>query len=385
MSSTLSTAAAITGIGEVGYSRSAPEQSELALELGAALLAISDAGLQPRDIDGLIPFGPAGACAEDIITNLGLGDLKFSAHTPLGGASAVAAIQCAALAIHAGLCRHVLVSLGRNGMERKIGARLNAFPQFKAVREFEQPSGMSAPAQLYAPMARRHMELFGTTSADFAEIALSTRLHAMRNPMALMTAPMIVEDHQASRVIADPLRLFDCSIESNGGAAFIVSTAQTAPDLAQHPVLVAGVAEGHPDEPLAISQRADLTTLGTARAAERAFAMAGIGPEDIDLAEIYDCFTYIVLCQIEDLGFCEKGEGGAFVQSGVLRPGGALPVNTHGGLLSQAHMAGYNHVTELVRQLRHAAGPAQVPGAQTGLVTGFGDMGDGAVAILRRG
>src|SRR5439155_2647134 len=135
-----------------------------------------------------------------------------------------------------------------------------------------------------------------------------------------------------------------CSLESDGGAAIVVSAAERARDLAKPTVLVAGIAEGHPDSPSAITQRADIATLGTAKAAPKAFAMAGVGPDDIDVAEIYDCFTYTVLCEIEDLGFCRKGEGGPFGEGGAIALGGRLPVNTHGGLLSQAHMAGLNHV-----------------------------------------
>jgi acetyl-CoA acetyltransferase len=227
------------------------------------------------------------------------------------------------------------------------------------------------------------MELYGTTSRQFAEIAVSTRANASRNPNATMRKLITVEDHQASRMISDPLRLLDCSLESDGGAAVVISAAGRARDLRKPPVAVLGIAEGHPDSPSAITQRGDMTTLGLAKAAPKAFAMAGVTHDDIDVAEIYDCFTYIVLCQLEDAGFCRKGEGGPFVESGAIRLDGKLPLNTHGGLLSQAHMAGMNHIVELVRQLRGEAA-AQVKNAEIGLVTGYGDMGDGSIAIMRR-
>ena len=379
-------AAAISGIGETSYARGAQRGSSLALQMEASLAAIADAGLSPDDIDGIIPMSLGAAVAEDFITNFGIPDLRFSATTPMGGASCVAAIQCAAAAIAAGICNHVLLPIGRNGHSgARIGARVHQMPQFKVVGEFEMPIGAIAPAQLYAPMARRHMELYGTTSRQFAEIAVTTRAHAILNGNAAMTKPITIEDHQDSRMISDPLRLLDCSLESDGAAAVIVSSAERARDLRRPRVLVTGIAEGHPDSPSTITQRPDLTRLGIAKAAPRAFAMAGITPADIDVAEIYDCFTYIVLCQLEDLGFCAKGEGGAFVEGGALGIGGRLPVNTHGGLLSQAHMAGMNHIVELVRQLRGEARAAQVDGAEIGLVTGYGDLGDGAIAIMRRG
>jgi acetyl-CoA acetyltransferase len=375
---------AITGIGETSYQRRS-QRSVAELQIEASLAAIADAGLRPRDIDGIIPFGMDPLPAEFFAANFAIPDLRFSALTPLGGASGVAAIQTAIAAIAAGLCNHVLIPAGHNpSLGPGLAQQVAAMPHFHLVTEFEAPLGMLAPAQLYAPMARRHMELYGTTSLHFAEIAVSTRTHAMRNESAILRAPMTVADHQASRMIADPFRLLDCCLVTDGGAAVVVSAADRARDMRKPPVVVLGIAEGHPDSPDSITQRPDMTRLGLAKAAPRAFAMAGVTPRDIQVAEIYDCFTYIVLCQLEDLGFCAKGEGGAFVADGRLRPDGALPTNTHGGLLSQAHMLGMNHITELVRQLRGQA-CAQVADAAIGLVTGFGDLGDGAVAIMMRG
>ena len=374
---------AITGVGETKYMRGT-DRTPLSLQLEASLNAIRDAGLKPTDIDGLIPYGH-GAVAEDFITNFGIADLRFSATTPMGGASAVASIQCALAVIDAGICKHVLISLGRTGYSGgRIGTRVQQMPQFRTIGEFEMPSGAIAPSQLYAVMARRHMEQYGTKSSQLAEIAVTTRYHASLNPNATMKNPITIEDHQSSRMISDPLRLLDCSLESDGGCAIVVSAADRARDMAKTPVIVMGVAEGHPDSPSAITQRPDLTTLGLAKAAPKAFGMAGVTHSDINVAEIYDCFTYIVMCQLEDMGFCKKGEGGSFIENGALGLNGRLPVNTHGGLLSQAHMAGMNHIVELARQLRGEAA-AQVPNAQIGLVTGYGDMGDGSIAIMRRG
>ncbi len=380
----LSDKAAITGIGETEFTRGSGK-SPVALQMEAALLAIADAGISPKDIDGVIPYSTGDAVGEDFITNFGIEDLKLSATTPLGGASAIAGIQLAAMAVSTGLCKHVLIPFGRNGYSGgRIGDRVQDMPQFKLIGEFEMPMGMMAPPQLYAQMARRHMEVYGTTSEQFGEIAVTMRQHALLNDNAIMKTPLTLEEHQESRMISDPLRLFDCCLESDGGAAAVISAAERAPDMPQKPVYVMGVAEGHPDSPSAITQRPDMTEFGTAKAAPRAFGMAGVTPGDIDVAEIYDCFTFNMMCQLEDLGFCKKGEGGEFVSGGRIALGGDLPVNTHGGLLSQAHIVGMNHVTELVKQLRGSAGRAQVADVEIGLVTGYGDMGDGSVAILRR-
>ncbi|TWG92814.1 acetyl-CoA acetyltransferase [Mesorhizobium sp. J18] len=380
----LSGKAAITGIGETDYVRGSTK-SAFRLQVEASLKAIEDAGLTPKDIDGIIPIGITGAPAEEFVTNFGIGDLRYSAVTPLGGASGIAAVQSAAAAIAAGICNHVLIPSGRNvSAGARAGVRIHQMPQFHLVTEYEYPLGAIAPAQLYAPMARRHMELYGTRSRQFAEVAVAMREHAILHGNAVMKKPITIEDHQSSRMIADPFRLLDCSLESDGGAALVVSAAERAGDMRQAKVVVAGIAEGHPDSPSSITQRAEMTRLGIAKAAPRAFAMAGVTPADIQVAEIYDCFTYIVICQLEDMGFCGKGEGGAFVENGRLKLGGALPTNTHGGLLSQAHMLGMNHIVELVRQLRGQGGATQVEGARLGLATGYGDLGDGAIAIMQR-
>jgi acetyl-CoA acetyltransferase len=374
---------AVTGVGETAYSKNSGK-SVVALQMEASLKAIADAGLKPTDIDGVIPYGNLDVVAEEFITNLGIQDLRFSATTPLGGASCVAAIQAAVSALVTGVANHVLIPIGRNGSSgERIGARAADLPQFRTIGEFEMPSGNIAPPQIYAHMARRHMEMYGTTSRQLAEIAVTVRSNAILNDNAVMQKPMTIEDHQNSRMISDPLRLFDCCLESDGGAAVVISTTERAKDLAHKPIYIMGVAEGHPDSPSAITQRPDITTLGTAKAAPRAFGMAGVTPKDIDVAEIYDCFTYIVMCQLEDLGFCKKGEGGDFVSNGRIALDGELPINTHGGLLSQSHIIGMNHVCELVKQLRGTGGKAQVANAEVGLVTGYGDMGDGAVAIMR--
>jgi len=381
----LSDKACVSGVGETVYERGSTKTA-FELQIAASLKAIDDAGLKPSDIDGVIPIGIVSGTAEDFIDNFGIPDLRFSAVIPHGGASPAIALQTATAIIAGGICDHILITFGRSvtASANKAGARIHQMPQFHYVTEYEHPLGNSAPAQIYAPMARRHMELYGTTVEQFGAVAVAHREHALLNDNAIMKKPITLEDHRNSRMIADPFRLFDCSLESDGGAAVVISAADRAADLRHRRVFISGVSAGHPDSPASITQRDDMTSLGLSKAAPRAFEMAGVKPADIDVAEIYDCFTYAVIRQFEDMGFCAKGEGGAFVEGGRIGPGGALPTNTHGGLLSQAHVWGLNHIVELARQLRHEAGRAQVPDAALGVVTGYGDMGDGGLAIMRR-
>jgi acetyl-CoA acetyltransferase len=383
---TLRDKAAIVGIGETLYSRNSG-MSDIALLLQASVSAIEDAGLSPKDIDGVV-LGYTSVVAEDLMSNFGTKDLAYSASVHLGGASAVASLQSAAMAIATGVATNVLCVAGWNGYSRiRISSGMEGQPQLALaqLRSFEEPYGVFVPAQWYAPMARRHMYEYGTSSRQFGTVAVAMRKHAQLNDKALMRGkPLTIEDHQNSEMIADPFRLLDCSLETDGAAAVVVTSAERARDTRHKPVYIMGVSEGHPEPPDQIVNRALLTEVGVKKAAPRAFAMAGVTPRDIDVAEIYDCFTFIVICQLEDIGFCGKGEGGHFVEGGRIELGGELPVNTHGGLLSQAHVLGMNHVVEAVKQLRGTAGKSQVDNAEIALVSGFGDLGDGSLAILRR-
>jgi len=390
---TLRDKAAIVGIGETEYSKNSG-MSHLALLLQAATRAIEDAGLSPKDIDGVviamgvIPF-------EDIAVNLGTEDLKYAASILMGGASATASLQSAAMAVAFGIATNVLCLTGWNaysamrvsgiGQATDLSSAMPVMSTMPKLRDFEMPYGLFGPAQWYAPLAMRHMHEYGTTSRQLGAVAVTCRKHAQLNERAMMRGrPMAIEDHQNSRMIVTPFRLFDCCLESDGAAAVVVTSAERATDMRHRPVYIMGVAEGHPVPVDQIANRQDMFQIGLSYAAPRAFAMAGVTPKDIDVAEIYDCFTWTVICQLEALGFCKRGEGGPFVEGGRIELGGELPINTHGGLLSQAHVIGMNHIVEAVRQLRGDAGAAQVKDAEIALVTGWGDLGDGSVAILRR-
>jgi acetyl-CoA acetyltransferase len=284
---------------------------------------------------------------------------------------------------------NVLCITARNDYSSREGRRGsregNGPPIVHGRAALQTPYGWIGAPSSYAVMARRHIHRYGNpTTAQLGAVAVAMRRHAALNEHAQMRAPITLEDHANSRLISEPFRLLDCCLITDGGAAVIVSTAERARDGRHSPVYLSGFAQGRPTFPAEIPNRPDIEELGLQRAAPVAWQMAGAGPADIDVAEIYDCFTYVLIKQLEILGFCGPGEGGAFVEGGRIELGGELPVNTHGGLLSQGHMSGMNHIVEGVRQLRHAAGPAQVAGARVALVVGYGDAGDGSMLILRR-
>jgi acetyl-CoA acetyltransferase len=377
------------GVGNTPYTRGT-ERTTAQLHLEAALKALADAGLSPADVDAVMPNEMSGVILEDFLINLGLSEVRFGATIRTGGASFVTALQAACMAIATGVARCVLLVGGRRGFSAQRVSKVSEgtmvpMPIMATCDEFERPYGNTVAVQHFAHAAQRHMHEFGTRSEHFGMIAVACRKHANLNPQALMhDRPMTLADHQASRMIADPLRLFDCSLETDGAGAVVVTSAARARDLRQAPVRVAGIAEGHAEPPTSITQKRDMTQIeGLRKAAAPAFEMAGVRPADIDCAQIYDGFTWITLASLEALGFCKQGEGGPFVEGGRIELGGELPVNTAGGLVSEAHCSGVNHVIEAVRQLRCEVEPArQVPDCELALVTSEGDFHEGAVAIL---
>jgi acetyl-CoA acetyltransferase len=381
---------AIVGVGETDYVRGS-DRHVCDLILDAAMDAITDAGLKPADINGVIP-PPGYMSAEEIAAHLGVPDVAYHVSVLMGGASPTASLQTAAMAIAGGLADNVLVCMGWNGysaLRPKPDARptkrvMNLGPMGETVRNHYAPYGLMSAAQHYSLYLRRYVETFGIPEDAAAAVAIACRNHAQLNSKALMRgAPLSRADYDAAPFIAEPLRKFDCCVETDCATAVVVTSIERARDLVHPAVVYLGGAEGHPEPADEIANRANLLELGIHRAAPRAFARAGVSPHDIDVLEIYDCFTYVVLLQLEALGYAEPGGAPAFVANGNIELGGRFPLNTHGGLLSQGHCWGLNHVVEATRQLRGTA-DAQVTDAELALVTGYGDLGDGSVAILGR-
>ena len=390
--------ACIVGVGETDYTRGSGK-TDLALMLEASVNAIRDAGLRPHDVDGIIP-PPLPATAEHFAANLGVEDLRYAVTVHMGGASPVTSLQSAAMAIACGVAHTVLVPLGWNGYSgmrvRNLGGRKkgdggpppgSGAPGALAttIGEYYLPYGANVPVQWYAWLATRHRELYGTPEEALGTVAVTSRRHAQRNDKAYMQGrPLSMEDYLNARWVSKPFRLFDCCLETDGAAAVVLTSAERARDLEHDPVYVSGIAEGHPYPADDIPARPDPFTIGLSFATPNALRMADVDLEDVDFAEIYDCFTYVVLLQMEALGLCDRGEVGDYARGDRFALSGELPLNTHGGLHSEAHVWGMNHIVEATRQLRHDAGERQVEDARLGLVTGWGDFGDGSLAILRR-
>ncbi|MGO9264758.1 MAG: thiolase C-terminal domain-containing protein [Candidatus Binataceae bacterium] len=367
---------AIVGVGdtEVGVVRG---YSATQLYVRAARLALEDAGLTKNDVDGLITCvswaEPYLYHAEMIAEYMQIFP-RYCITAPSGGGTTLAVMHHAASAILTGMCNTVLITMADSQVSGLSRAKAIEAMAGAGHPQFERPYGAPIPG-FYALVARAHQHAYGTTDEQRAAVAVACRKHASMNPAAQMRDPITVEDVLKSRLIADPLHLLDCSLVSDGGGALIMTSAERARDFKNKPVYLLGVGEGHSHEH--ISQAHSFVASAAKDAGERAYAMAGLAPKDIDVAEVYDCFTPVVIIELEDLGFCKKGEGGSFVEGGRIQLGGELPINTHGGLLSHCHPGhpgSIFSVTEAVRQLRGECGPRQVQEAKIALVHAQGGI-----------
>jgi acetyl-CoA acetyltransferase len=365
----------IVGIG-LSDAPKAPHLDTVGHHVQSIQRAIADAGIEKRAIDGFVCAGMDGGPAEVVTMAEYLGiDHRYIDGTMTGGSSFEFHIQHAAAAIKDGLCDTVLVSYGSDFLSR-MGRTLGTggfrgFGKISGPDLYQAPYGNSLVGG-YAFVAQRHMYEYGTTSEQLAEIAVGVREYAGLNPKAMYRDPIAVQDVLASRMVADPLHKLDCCVVSDGGGAFIMTTAERARDLCHPPVRVLGAAGGQTH--WNISQMPDYTTSAGATCIPEALARAGVRASEIDTLQFYDSFTITVLVLLEDAGFCKKGEGGAYVQQGHLRRGGRHPLNTDGGGLSALHsgMRGIFLINEAVRQLRGDGGEAQVPDAKLALAVGSG-------------
>ena len=402
----------IVGVGESQYSRwgQIGDVTEHELACQAIQRAVADAGLSIDDVDGLASFADDRNEAVFLAAELGLPALRFANMVWMpGGGGGCAAVANAAMAVETGqaevvvvyrsLCQGQFFRFGTGGVDPNAPAPAEPAPPtvqqadslMLASLGFAIPFGLIMAAAAYALPTRRHMHLYGTTSQQLGMLAVTFREHASRNPRAVMGGrPMTLEDHQASPMIADPHRLFDCCLESDGACAVVVTTQERARDLAARPVEILASEQGAPRGygfgPFSNANVADeiYATGGGEEMANRLWAKAGLGPGDVDVAQLYDHFTGCVLMQLEDYGFCERGEGGPFIESGALSwHGGSLPTNTHGGSLSEAYIHGLNHVVEGVRSLRGDS-TSPVEDAEVCLVTSAACVPSSAVLLGRR-
>jgi acetyl-CoA acetyltransferase len=362
--------AAIVGFGHTAYGRRGEfvHRGHAALVVEAVKNACADAGISPRDIDGYASFSDDPTGAAELACAFGAPQLRLAAMCWGGGGGGMGgAFMYAAMAVATGQANFVAVTRGIiQAPDARFGGGGTVVPKFPCLQ---------TPGQSFALAARRHMHVYGTKVEHFAEVAINARRNAANNPEARFREPITFEDHQASRMICDPLRLLDHCMESDGGACVLVTSAERAKDLRQKPILLAGAAMG------AVRRygRAlldgnnmsaeDFASAGQRSIAEDLYRNAGMGPRDVDVAMIYDHFTPMVIMGLEDFQFAPKGEGGPFVASGAIRREAQLPVNTHGGNLAEVYLHGMTHVFEGVRQLRGTS-VNQIPSAEVALVVG---------------
>lgn len=344
----------------------------------AVRVAAKDAGLPLSEIDGLLVSGRGSNGVDlDLQRDLNLKDLRLLSVMQSFGSTAGAMVQVASMAVEAGMADVVAcvwadnpLRVGGSAGDYGSGARPSS-----GWAALLSASGVGGATPMYAMAARRHMERYGTTEEQFGAIAVAQRQWATMNPYAQMRQPITLDDYFAARWISEPFRLLDCCLVSNGGIAVIVTSATRAASLKQPPVHVLGWAQNHPGNYLTRSEDFGLVSAG-AKSGPAALAMAGVQLSDIDVVELYDCYTYTVLITLEDYGFCKKGEGGEFVTSGVLGPEGRLNVNTGGGQLSSYYMWGMTPLSEAVMQVRGTAGERQVAKHDLALVSGNGGVLD---------
>lgn len=373
---------AIVGIGRTAYSRRS-DRTTLAMAVEACRAAVADAGLVPGDVDGIADFGVMDSSPGLAVAYaMGVDDVAWVLDQFGGGNVASAVVANAANAVRAGQCEVAVVYRSLNG---RSGHRFGQAMDRMAIGgegQFAAPHGYLVPPQWVAMWARRHQHVYGSTCEDLGRIAITHRAHASANAHAVAREPITMDDYLAARWINEPLRLYDCTMEIDGACALVVTTLERARDLRHVPVRLHAAAESH-GAGGSWDQWGDLTTMYSARTAPRLWAKSGLDANDVDVACLYDCFTYTVMATMEDFGFCDKGDVGAFFAEGRATHGGDVVVNPHGGLLSEGYIHGLNHHFEAVHQLRHEAEARQVDEAEVALVTaGAGPYG-GALLYVR--
>jgi acetyl-CoA acetyltransferase len=355
----ISGAAAIAGIGATEFSKDSG-RSELRLAAEATLAALADAGLTPSDVDGLVTFTMDSTAEIALARELGVGELRFFSHIGYGGGAACATVQQAAMAIAAGVARVVVCYRALNERSgHRFGqvslAAASAATSAGVDNSWHYPMGLSTPAATVAMIARRYMHESGATSEDFGAVTVADRRHAATNPNAwFYQRPVTLAEHQASRWIAEPLRLLDCCQESDGAVAVVVTSLERARSLPQRPAVIRAAAQGSGRDQFTMTSyyRDELGLPEMGVVARQLWRQAGIGPPDVRVAVLYDHFTPYVLLQLEELGFCGRGEARHFIAGGALELDGSLPLNPHGGQLGEAYIHGMNGIAEAVRQVR---------------------------------